>query len=274
MIDYDLFDHSIHWFSILNSFMMVIFLCGLVLLILSRTIKTSITNSGMEKFVDTETASAAYRSVPVSPTTRELDAIGDETGWKLLVGDVFRAPSHLLLYSVLLGTGIQLFLLIFAALVMSVAVTYYDESRGLLTSLFLLFYSSGIQGYISGWYCKLHGGHQDQQPIIRVPLIGSRIRIEGQRCMTDILRWNQSTNRIDSACEIARLCRMTSQKCTSEGERHTDASPYECEHHRRRNADDTVTAEIDRDDIQEEDHDEEDRRIEQRGSPYRTLPIQ
>lgn len=33
------FEHQIHWFSIFNSFMMVIFLCGLVSLILLRTLK-------------------------------------------------------------------------------------------------------------------------------------------------------------------------------------------------------------------------------------------
>ena len=33
------FEHQIHWFSIFNSFMMVIFLCGLVALILMRTLR-------------------------------------------------------------------------------------------------------------------------------------------------------------------------------------------------------------------------------------------
>lgn len=37
--DYSFFEHQIHWFSIFNSFMMVIFLCGLVALILMRTLK-------------------------------------------------------------------------------------------------------------------------------------------------------------------------------------------------------------------------------------------
>mmetsp|Transcript_36054 Transcript_36054/g.84178 ORF Transcript_36054/g.84178 Transcript_36054/m.84178 type:complete len:127 (+) Transcript_36054:719-1099(+) len=38
-LDNDFFKHQIHWFSIFNSFMMVIFLCGLVALILIRTLK-------------------------------------------------------------------------------------------------------------------------------------------------------------------------------------------------------------------------------------------
>jgi transmembrane 9 superfamily member 3 len=38
-LEYDFFEHKIHWFSVFNSFMMVIFLCGLVALILMRTLR-------------------------------------------------------------------------------------------------------------------------------------------------------------------------------------------------------------------------------------------
>ena len=38
-LDYDFFEHQIHWFSISNSFMMVIFLTGIVSLILMRTLR-------------------------------------------------------------------------------------------------------------------------------------------------------------------------------------------------------------------------------------------
>lgn len=36
---YSFFEHQIHWFSIFNSFMMVVFLCGLVALILMRLLR-------------------------------------------------------------------------------------------------------------------------------------------------------------------------------------------------------------------------------------------
>ena len=38
-LEYDFFEHKVHWFSIFNSFMMVIFLCGLVSVILLRTLR-------------------------------------------------------------------------------------------------------------------------------------------------------------------------------------------------------------------------------------------
>jgi transmembrane 9 superfamily protein 3 len=41
-LDYNFFEHKIHWFSIFNSFMMVIFLAGLVFMILVRTLKSDL----------------------------------------------------------------------------------------------------------------------------------------------------------------------------------------------------------------------------------------
>lgn len=38
-LDETFFEHQIHWFSIFNSFMMVIFLTGLVAMILMRTLR-------------------------------------------------------------------------------------------------------------------------------------------------------------------------------------------------------------------------------------------
>lgn len=41
-LDHKFFEHKIHWFSIFNSFMMVLFLAGLVFMILVRTLKTDL----------------------------------------------------------------------------------------------------------------------------------------------------------------------------------------------------------------------------------------
>ena len=38
-LDFHFFEHKIHWFSIFNSFMMVLFLSGLVFMILMRTLR-------------------------------------------------------------------------------------------------------------------------------------------------------------------------------------------------------------------------------------------
>ena len=68
-LDPNFFQHRIHWFSIFNSFMMVIFLVGLVTMILMRTLRKDYARYSKEDDVD----------------DMERD-LGDEYGWKQ-VGD-------------------------------------------------------------------------------------------------------------------------------------------------------------------------------------------
>lgn len=80
-------DEPIHWFSIINSLMIVVFLTGMVAMIMLRTLHRDIA-----KYNQLESAEEAQ----------------EETGWKLVHGDVFRPPpraSHLATY---VGTGVQL----------------------------------------------------------------------------------------------------------------------------------------------------------------------
>jgi len=60
--DFDFFEHQIHWFSIFNSFMMVVFLCGLVALVLMRTLKSD------------------YARFTTDDDDLELDRVVDESG--------------------------------------------------------------------------------------------------------------------------------------------------------------------------------------------------
>ena len=39
------------------------------------------------------------------------DALEEKTGWKLVHGDVFRPPRYSLLFSAVVGTGVQIFLM-------------------------------------------------------------------------------------------------------------------------------------------------------------------
>ncbi len=47
--------------------------------------------------------------------------VGEESGWKLVHGDVFRPPRRLELLSALLGTGVQLALLALAVILITIA---------------------------------------------------------------------------------------------------------------------------------------------------------
>ncbi|RVX02323.1 Transmembrane 9 superfamily member 1 [Vitis vinifera] len=79
-------------FSIFNSFMMVIFLTGLVSMILMRTLRNDY---------------AKYAREDDDLETLERD-VSEESGWKLVHGDFFWSPRNLVLFSAVVGTGAQL----------------------------------------------------------------------------------------------------------------------------------------------------------------------
>lgn len=143
-LDYNFFEHQIHWFSIFNSFMMVIFLVGLVAMILLRTLRKDYARYSRFDSDDLETL--------------ERD-IGEETGWKLVHGDVFRPPAYLEVLSALLGTGVQLALLVLTVILITIAGELFVE-RGTIVTVFIVAYAltSFVGGYFSGSYYSKHGG--------------------------------------------------------------------------------------------------------------------
>jgi transmembrane 9 superfamily protein 3 len=147
-LESDFFEHQIHWFSIFNSFMMVVFLCGLVALILLRTLRNDF---------------ARYAKGDMDGDEAELGAglrgLGEDSGWKQVHGDVFRAPEHLELFSAMVGTGWQLIVLILGVILWSIAGPvhgYMYEDRGKMASAFIVCFalSSAVSGYSSGSFYK------------------------------------------------------------------------------------------------------------------------
>jgi transmembrane 9 superfamily protein 2/4 len=64
--------HQIHWFSIVNSLMIVLFLTGMVAMIMMRTL---------------------HRDLDRYRQAESQEDVEEETGWKLVHGDVFRPPA-------------------------------------------------------------------------------------------------------------------------------------------------------------------------------------
>ncbi|KAG6504728.1 hypothetical protein ZIOFF_037075 [Zingiber officinale] len=142
-LDYPFFEHQIHWFSIFNSFMMVIFLTGLVSMILMRTLRNDY---------------AKYAREDDDLETLERD-VSEESGWKLVHGDVFRPPHSLVLLSALVGTGAQLTTLILLVILLAIVGTLYI-GRGSIITTFIVCYAltSFISGYVSGGLYSRNGG--------------------------------------------------------------------------------------------------------------------
>jgi len=124
-------DSQIHWFSIMNSFMIVLFLTGMVAMILMRALHKDFRRYNAD-----------------DPEAIEVQQ--EETGWKLVHGDVFRKPVNPSLFSAIVGTGVQVFAMALLTLVFAALGFLSPANRGaLMTTLLLLFVFMGIFG---GYY--------------------------------------------------------------------------------------------------------------------------
>lgn len=135
-------DDEIHYFSIVNSLMIVLFLSGVLAMIMMRTVHKDI---------------ATYNEM------QTLEEAQEESGWKLVHGDVFRPPTFSpMLLSVLVGTGFQLLAMTGFTMFFALGGLMSPANRGtLLTSLCLLFVFMGsFNGYHSARIYKLFHGKE------------------------------------------------------------------------------------------------------------------
>lgn len=124
-------DDDIHFYSIVNSLMIVLFMTGAIATIMIRTLRKDI---------------AGYNEM------QTLEDSQEETGWKLVHGDVFRIPQFSpMLLSVMVGTGAQIGLAFGLSMVLAmVNVTNSMRKGQILTSMILLYVMCGsVAGYHS-----------------------------------------------------------------------------------------------------------------------------
>ncbi|KAL4588878.1 hypothetical protein LXL04_001776 [Taraxacum kok-saghyz] len=125
----------VHWFSILNSLMVIFFLAGIVFVIFLRTVRRDLT-----RYEELDKESQAQMNEELS-------------GWKLVVGDVFREPNHSKLLSVMVGNGIQITGMGIVTIVFAAFGFMSPASRGmLLTGMIILYLFLGTGAGYSGVY--------------------------------------------------------------------------------------------------------------------------
>ncbi|KAI3443636.1 hypothetical protein Pfo_000301 [Paulownia fortunei] len=131
-------DDQIHWFSIINSLMIVLFLSGMVAMIMMRTLYRDIAN---------------YNQL-------DQDEVQEETGWKLVHADVFRPPINYSLLCVYVGTGVQVFGMTFVTMIFAMLGFLSPSNRGgLMTVMVFLWVFMGLlAGYSSGYLYKILKG--------------------------------------------------------------------------------------------------------------------
>ncbi|XP_031279550.1 transmembrane 9 superfamily member 8 [Pistacia vera] len=144
-------DDQIHWFSIVNSLMIVLFLSGMVAMIMLRTLYRDIS-----KYNELETQEEAQ----------------EETGWKLVHGDVFRSPSNSDLLCVYVGTGVQFFGMLLVTMIFAILGFLSPSNRGgLMTAMLLLWVFMGLfAGYASARLYKMFKGSDWKKTAFRTAI--------------------------------------------------------------------------------------------------------
>ncbi|KAK6941375.1 Nonaspanin (TM9SF), partial [Dillenia turbinata] len=132
-------DDQIHWFSIINSLMIVLFLSGMVAMIMMRTL---------------------YRDIANYNQLETQDEAQEETGWKLVHGDVFRAPHNSSLLCVYIGTGVQVSAMTLVTMIFALLGFLSPSNRGgLMTAMVFLWVFMGLfAGYFSARFYKMFKG--------------------------------------------------------------------------------------------------------------------
>jgi len=131
---------EIHWLSIINSFVLVLLLTSFLSIILMRVLKNDF--------------------IRYSTAAEDDEEDEEETGWKLVHGDVFRLPPAFSSFCAYVGTGAQLFSLIFFLLVLAVMNMFYPGNRGAMYTAAIVLYAltAGTAGFVSAhMYMRFFG---------------------------------------------------------------------------------------------------------------------
>ena len=134
---------GVHWFSVVNSCLVVLFLSAMVAMILVRALKRDISE---------------YNALDA------VEEAAEESGWKLVHGDVFRAPRAPRRLAILVGAGTQLLAVLVVVMVFAVLGFLSPANRGgLMTAALTLFALAGfLSGYASARMGALFGFASDE----------------------------------------------------------------------------------------------------------------
>ena len=125
-----------HWVSVSNSITMVILLSVSVVLLLVRNLRSDY---------------HLYCRCSTDEELQDKDELKNcARGWHNISYDVFRAPPHYLLLSVLCGTGLQIVCMMLLAVIFAMLGTFSLDERNSLAMVLISLY--GCMGYIAGYF--------------------------------------------------------------------------------------------------------------------------
>lgn len=157
------YDPKIHWFSLVNSAVIVMFLIGMVSTVLLRAVRKDIARYNR---LD-ELALDDFGGNSMEDTVQE------DSGWKLVHGDVFRPPKNPMLLSVLLGNGAQLFMMTGFTIAFALLGFLSPSNRGSLATVMVLLYTffGFVGGYVSARTYKSFDGDAWKLLFAYTPLV-------------------------------------------------------------------------------------------------------
>lgn len=184
---------KIHWIAIINSLLISAILTAAVAVIFTRTVRGDIKGTSdieKPKIPRPKNSKSPRKSAEKGGLLEQLDDDGDAdvssdeeplediTGWKLLHGDVFRAPAYGGLLAPLVGSGSQLVFMTTGLLVLSAVGVLNPSFRGGFISVGLaLFILAGVfSGYFSARVYKTFGGQRWQKNVVVVSYIALHAR--------------------------------------------------------------------------------------------------
>jgi transmembrane 9 superfamily protein 2/4 len=159
------YDPKIHWFSLVNSAIIVTFLTVTVFSILVRALKRDIQRYNRLDSINLDDLSGTSAVIE--------DGVQEDSGWKLVHGDVFRTPKHPLILSVFLGNGAQIFVMTGFTIAFALLGFLSPSNRGSLGTIMVLLYTvfGFIGGYVSARVYKALSGERWKLNIALTPLL-------------------------------------------------------------------------------------------------------
>ena len=159
-------DKGVHWFSLTNSLLMALLLSAVVGVIILRTLSRDINR---------------YNSITEE---ERLDAVED-SGWKLIHGDVFRPPTHPDLFASVIGTGVQVFWTLTMVIVLAALGILSPVHRGslLTAAVILFFFMAFLAGFSSARLNQYFGGKHYTYVIMLVSCLLPGILMVITSCM-------------------------------------------------------------------------------------------
>ncbi|XP_037489655.1 transmembrane 9 superfamily member 11-like isoform X2 [Triticum dicoccoides] len=182
---------QVHWFSILNSIVVVAFLAAIVLVILLRTVRRDL---------------AQYEELG-SEAAPHAD---DMAGWKLVAGDAFREPSHPVLLCVMVGDGVRILGMGVVTILFAALGFMSPASRGALVNGMLCLYL--VLGLAAGytavrlWKTVRHGDSAGWKAVAwRASFVFPGIGFSVFTALNCVLWYNGSTGAVPFALFVVLI---------------------------------------------------------------------